>query len=48
MTSVVEHTVSPGMLKSHYSPQKRLILADETTLSQTDLSEAGLISFTGQ
>ena len=48
MTSAVEHTVSPGMLKSHYSPQKKLIIADKTTLSQTDISGAGLISFTGR
>lgn len=37
---------APGMLKSHYSPRKKLLIADDKSL-ETDRSKAGLISFTG-
>lgn len=36
---------APGMMKSHYSPHKKLLIADKDT--QIDKSKAGLISFTG-
>ena len=46
-TPVVSDIAAPGMLKSHYSPRKKLLIADEATLA-TDRSRAGLISFTGE
>jgi len=45
--TVVSDLAAPGMLKSHYSPRKKLLIADEATLA-TDLSRAGLISFSGK
>ncbi len=44
--SKIEKLSAPGMLKSHYSPKKKLLLADVTTL-KIDKSKAGLISFSG-
>ena len=44
---VVSDIAAPGMLKSHYSPRKKLLIADEATLA-TDRSRTGLISFTGE
>lgn len=45
--SKIEKLSAPGMMKSHYSPRKKLLLADSPALN-TDLSRAGLISFTGK
>ena len=44
---VSEKISAPGMLKSHYSPRKKLLIADNSSLA-TDKSKAGLISFTGE
>ncbi|MBN2652573.1 MAG: threonylcarbamoyl-AMP synthase [Spirochaetales bacterium] len=44
--SVTEKLAAPGMLKSHYSPRKKLLVADEST-ALIDKSRAGLISFSG-
>ncbi|MBN2510888.1 MAG: threonylcarbamoyl-AMP synthase [Spirochaetales bacterium] len=38
---------APGMLKSHYSPRKKLLILNDT-LSEKEKSTAGLISFTGE
>lgn len=46
-TATHEKIIAPGMIKSHYSPSKRMILADANVLSRIDLSNAGLISFSG-
>lgn len=40
--------LASGMMKSHYSPDKKFYLLDENILSQIDKSKAGLISFTGK
>ena len=45
---IIETALAPGMLKSHYSPRKKMVLADEKLLKTLDLSHAGLISFTGK
>lgn len=37
-----------GMMKSHYSPNKKFYLLSEDLLSRIDKSSAGLISFTGK
>ncbi|MFQ3580072.1 MAG: L-threonylcarbamoyladenylate synthase, partial [Bacteroidales bacterium] len=37
---------APGMLQSHYSPRKKLLIADNETL-KIDKSKAGLISYSG-
>jgi L-threonylcarbamoyladenylate synthase len=42
-----EHMVAPGMLKSHYSPVKPMVIADEETLKTIDRGRAGLLSFSG-
>jgi L-threonylcarbamoyladenylate synthase len=42
----IEDLSAPGMLKSHYSPRKKLLIADGSTL-KIDKSKAGLISFSG-
>ncbi|MGF1586920.1 MAG: L-threonylcarbamoyladenylate synthase [Bacteroidales bacterium] len=44
--SLIEKLSAPGMLKSHYSPRKKLLLADNALL-KIDKSKAGLISFSG-
>jgi L-threonylcarbamoyladenylate synthase len=44
---IIEELSAPGMLKSHYSPGKKLLIADNATL-KTDKSKAGLISFSGE
>jgi L-threonylcarbamoyladenylate synthase len=44
--SVIEGISAPGMLKSHYSPSKKLLIADHA-ISKIDKSKAGLISFSG-
>lgn len=38
---------SPGMIKSHYSPNKPLYILNETIKSKIDRSKSGLISFSG-
>jgi L-threonylcarbamoyladenylate synthase len=40
-----KNIVSPGMLKSHYSPEKPIFISDNIRLF--DRSKAGLLSFTG-
>ena len=40
--------VAPGMVKSHYSPVKKMVIADESSRMHIDKSKAGLISFTGK
>lgn len=45
--SIVEKLSAPGMLKSHYSPSKKLLIADESTRS-INKSKAGLISFSAE
>jgi len=47
-TSKIETLSAPGMVKSHYSPRKRMLIADERTLQRIDKSKAGLISFSGR
>jgi len=42
----IERLSAPGMMKSHYSPRKMLLVADGT-LSKINKSKAGLISFSG-
>jgi L-threonylcarbamoyladenylate synthase len=44
---VIEKISAPGMLKSHYSPRKKLLIADNL-IGHIDKSKAGLISFTGE
>ncbi|NNE25295.1 MAG: threonylcarbamoyl-AMP synthase [Saprospiraceae bacterium] len=39
---------APGMLKSHYSPQKPFYILQPEVLDTVDKSSAGLISFTGK
>ncbi len=46
-SSTIEKISAPGMLKSHYSPGKKLFLADNAGL-KIDKSKAGLISFSGE
>lgn len=45
--SIIEKASAPGMLKSHYSPRKKLLIADKD-LSNINKLRAGLISFTGE
>jgi len=45
--SRIDSLAAPGMLKSHYSPKKKLLIADGSVLKM-DRSKAGLISFTGE
>lgn len=45
-TTEIEELSAPGMLKSHYSPRKMLLISD-SDLSQINKSKAGLISFSG-
>jgi L-threonylcarbamoyladenylate synthase len=44
---LTEHMVAPGMLKSHYSPAKPMVIADEETFKTIDRGRAGLLSFSG-
>ncbi len=46
-TTKIESISAPGMLRSHYSPKKKLLIADNKTLN-IDKSKAGLISFSGE
>ena len=45
--SEVENYSAPGMLKSHYSPKKKFLIADNVKLN-IDKTKAGLISFSGE
>lgn len=47
-TGVQDIISAPGMLKSHYSPQKLMIIADEVNLDSIDRGRAGLLSFSGK
>lgn len=40
--------VSPGMLKSHYSPEKPIYILGEALPANIDRKKAGLLSFTGE
>jgi L-threonylcarbamoyladenylate synthase len=44
--SKIEKLSAPGMLKSHYSPKKKFLIANKLSLD-LDKSKAGLISFSG-
>jgi L-threonylcarbamoyladenylate synthase len=44
--TTIEKLSAPGMLKSHYSPRKKLLIADNVL--DVDKSKAGLISFSGE
>lgn len=45
--SAIPDLSAPGMMKSHYSPAKRLLIADLETKPDFDPGRAGLISFSG-
>lgn len=45
--SEIEKLSAPGMLKSHYSPRKKLLVANSADL-HIDKTKAGLISFSGE
>jgi L-threonylcarbamoyladenylate synthase len=45
--SPVETLEAPGMMKSHYSPRKKLLIADSNG-PEIDKSKAGLMSFSGK
>lgn len=46
-SSEIEKLSAPGMLKSHYSPGKKLLIAGSTDLT-IDKTKAGLLSFSGE
>ncbi len=46
-TSKIEKLSAPGMMKSHYSPRKKLLLTNRS-ISAVDKNKAGLISFSGK
>lgn len=43
-----ERIIAPGMIKSHYSPLKKMLLTSSDSFAKIDKSKAGLISFSGQ
>ncbi len=43
-----EEVAAPGMLKSHYSPLKKMIIDYGTNMEDIDKSRAGLLSWSGQ
>jgi L-threonylcarbamoyladenylate synthase len=45
--TIIEGISAPGMLQSHYSPSKKLLISDNVAL-KIDKSKAGLISFSGE
>ncbi len=47
MNTEIENLAAPGMLKSHYSPRKMFLVADNHN-RLIDKSKAGFISFTGE
>jgi L-threonylcarbamoyladenylate synthase len=46
-TAGADAIMAPGMVKSHYSPVKRMMVADALYKPDFDKRKAGLISFTG-
>jgi L-threonylcarbamoyladenylate synthase len=47
-TEAKDEIAAPGMLKSHYSPNKKICIVSAGKLSGVDTSKAGLLSFTGK
>ena len=47
-SGIKDDLFAPGMLKSHYSPSKAMIVADLQNLKEIDKSRAGLVSFSGK
>lgn len=47
-SSEVEKKSAPGMMKSHYSPVKKLLIISQDSTLDIDKSKAGLISFSGK
>ena len=43
-----KNLVAPGMLKSHYSPNKPLYILEETVPKDLDKKVSGLLSFSGK
>jgi L-threonylcarbamoyladenylate synthase len=43
-----QHIFAPGMLKSHYSPNRPMVIADSKNLMNIDKNRAGLLSFSGK
>lgn len=43
-----ENFVAPGMLKSHYSPVRNMIIAEGKNIETINIGRAGLLSFTGK
>ena len=43
-----ESVVAPGMVKSHYSPSKKMIIGDKETMKTVERGKAGLLSFSGE
>ncbi len=46
-TAHTQKVSAPGMMKSHYSPRKTLLIAGDAT-TEIDKTKAGLISFSGE
>ncbi len=46
-TTRLKEIVAPGMLKSHYSPAKKMIISDGKNIHAIDKSKAGFLSFSG-
>lgn len=44
--TLIEKSLAPGMLKSHYSPRKKFLIADPSL--KIEKSKTGLISFSGE
>lgn len=47
-TEDIEKLAAPGMLKSHYSPKKKMLIAHKNKYQDIDKSTAGFISFSGK
>ncbi len=47
-TSKLKKSSAPGMMKSHYSPVKKLLILDREAPLEIDKNNAGLISFSGE
>jgi L-threonylcarbamoyladenylate synthase len=43
-----QHIFAPGMLKSHYSPNRPMVIADGINLMNIDKNRAGLLSYSGK
>lgn len=46
-SNVTENIVAPGMLKSHYSPHKPMIIDDGENILSIDKNKSGFLSFSG-